>query len=129
MNVLIVESELGLASALKASIESWSYRAEVSGGARQGMRKLRDGKFDVVLLDLGLPDSPGEDLISRMKKEQPGIGVIAMTTNSSREMELNARMQGILFYMIKPPQIENLKNILDHLSRGNVNVAIYGKES
>ena len=119
MNVLIVENEAELAKSLKTSIESWNYRAEVSGGARQGIKKLRDNRFDVVLLDLCLPDSPGKDLISRIKREQPGIGVIAMTKISSREIELNARTQGILYYMIKPPQLESLKNILDHLSNFN----------
>ncbi len=70
-----------------------------------------------MLLDIQLPDCKGDELIPQFKEIWPDIGVVTMTDYNSRELELEVRQKGILFYMIKPFSKKVLKEILDHISK------------
>jgi len=68
-----------------------------------------------VLVDIYLPDCMGHELIPRFKEIWPDIGVVVMTGYNSRELELEVRRQGVIYYMIKPFSLEVLREILDHM--------------
>jgi CheY-like chemotaxis protein len=117
MNVLVVENEIaGLTRAVQL-IEGWGYRAEKSETGQQTLAKVRAMPFDLVLLDLSLPDTRPQVLIMKLKEYQPEIGIVTMTDSNSKELENEIRTLGIIYYMSKPVDEEALKEILDHSSR------------
>jgi DNA-binding response OmpR family regulator len=69
------------------------------------------------LLEALLPDVSGDVLIRRFKDICPDTMIVAMTDTNSRELEIRIREQGILYYMIKPFEVENLRALLEHLAR------------
>ena len=73
--------------------------------------------FDLVLRDIFLPDINGVELIQKLKEVWPKIRIITMTGHNSRELEMEVRKQGIIYYMIKPVNIQNLKEIVDHIHK------------
>jgi DNA-binding response OmpR family regulator len=78
---------------------------------------FKRGVFELVLLEAFLPDVSGDLLIRQFKDIHPDAMIVAMTDNNSRELELRIREQGILYYMIKPLEVENLRSLLEHLTR------------
>jgi DNA-binding NtrC family response regulator len=72
--------------------------------------------FDLILLDTSLPDTTIYSLIPKLKELYPGIRVVTMTDHNTTEMERKIRKLGIIYYLIKPFEKDELKNILDHCS-------------
>jgi DNA-binding response OmpR family regulator len=70
-----------------------------------------------VIMEVTLPDIKGEHLISKFKEISPDARIVAMTGNNSRELEARIRERGILYYMVKPFETDNLKSLLEHLSK------------
>jgi response regulator of citrate/malate metabolism len=70
-----------------------------------------------VLLDLSISDTRPQALIAELKELQPEIGIVTMTASNSKDLENEIRTLGIIYYMSKPVDKEELKEILDHGSR------------
>jgi len=73
-------------------------------------------KFDLILLDLFLPDMKGYELIPEIKKEWPQSKIIAITEFNSRELEQNVRKEGVIYYMIKPIDTKYIESIVKHIA-------------
>ncbi|MFO7737445.1 MAG: response regulator [Desulfatiglandaceae bacterium] len=117
MNVLVVETDMGELLHTVELIQQWGYYAEKSETGHQSLAKVREKIFDLVLLDLSLPDTRPQALIPRLKEYQPEIGIVTMTASNSKELENEIRTLGIVYYMIKPVDEGALKDILDHSAR------------
>ncbi|MBU2497444.1 MAG: response regulator [Proteobacteria bacterium] len=125
MKVLVVEGDPSLAGFFKALIENWGHQAERCVGGRDALRMFKRNAYDLVLLEVLLPDMRGDELISRIKEVYPETGFVAMTDKNSRELEALVRQQGILYYMVKPFEIESLNALLEHLSRKSQKSAVW----
>ncbi|RPI76967.1 MAG: response regulator [Desulfobacteraceae bacterium] len=122
MNILIVEDDSDVASVLRRSLAAIGYKAEQAATCSEAIKKIQLYDFDLILLDLFLPDGMGYELIPRLKALDPGLNVIAMTAHNSRELETRVRRQGVLFYLIKPFEFKYLENILIYMAeRKNIN--------
>jgi diguanylate cyclase (GGDEF)-like protein len=63
--------------------------------------RLRHEQFDVVLLDLGLPDSDGLDTFTRAHVEEPGIPILVLTGRNDQELSTQAVRRGAQDYLVK----------------------------
>lgn len=117
MNLLIVEDDFDTASHIGEMLSGWGHRVETSATGGEALKKAANNRFDLVLLDIFLPDLKGYELIPRLKGLCPDTKIVTMTGYNSRELEWKVRKQGILYYMIKPFEGKSLKSILDHLTR------------
>ncbi|MBN2125389.1 MAG: response regulator [Deltaproteobacteria bacterium] len=116
MNVLIVEDDSVFAGQLTEVLEGWGHRVEWAGTAKEAGERFARRIPDLVLLDIFLPDARGDDLIPWFRECSPEIQIISITGYNSRELELRVRQQGVLFYMIKPIEINDLRSLLEYLS-------------
>jgi len=116
MDILLVEDDAALSSVLTQVIRRWGHYLEQADTCRKVLEKTEQQSFDVVLLDIFLPDGKGYKLIPRLRDVWPGVGIITMTGYNSRKLETEIRKHGILYYMIKPFDTKCLKELLDHIS-------------
>jgi len=116
MNVLVVEDDVSVAQVIAESIEGYEHSVETAFTGRDALEKVRQKNFELVLLDIYLPDCMGYELIPQIKEVWPDIGIVTMTGYNSRELELNVRQQGIIYYMLKPFSMNEMKKLLDHIS-------------
>jgi len=116
MNILVVEDDIDVSSILAESIQRWGYSSENADTGKDALNKVKQKRFDLILLDIFLPDGKGHRLISQFKELLPDVGIITMTGYNTREMEREVREQGILYYMVKPFETKALKELLDHIS-------------
>ena len=117
MKILIVEDDVSEAEAIKESIEVLNHNGETAGTGQDALIKIRQKRFDLVLLDIYLPDCKGHKLIPQFKEVWPDIGIVTMTGYNTRELEWEVRQQGIIYYMIKPFKIKEIGEVLDHISK------------
>jgi len=122
MDILVVDDDDSLAAMITSGMERWGHHVETSSTGEGALRRLNEKGFDLVLLDVFLPDCKGYELIPRLRGVRPGLKVVAVTGYNSRELEMEVRRQGVIYYMIKPFDLRALKEILDHISnRRDVN--------
>jgi len=117
MDVLVVEDDVSTAETISENIVSWNYRVETVRTGKDAFQRFSQKRFDLVLLDIFLPDCEGHQLIPEFKKLSPETWIVTMTGYNSRDLELEVREKGIAFYMIKPFKMMEMKEILDHMSK------------
>jgi DNA-binding response OmpR family regulator len=116
MKILIIEDEREVSIFIAKLIESWGHSVESAGTGKEGLCIFKQGGFDLILLDIFLPDIKGYELIPDFKTINIDVNIVAMTGHNSRELELKVRAQGIIYYMVKPWEIHVLKSIVDYIS-------------
>ncbi len=67
----------------------------------EGQARLRSESYDVVLLDLGLPDSNGPETFTRLQRTNPSVPVLVLTGLSDEEVGLRAMQEGAQDYLLK----------------------------
>jgi len=124
MKILLVEDEVSVAKVIEQAVETMGHNIDTAYTGKDAMKKLKKQRFDLMLLDIYLPDCRGDKLIPKFKKIRPDMGIVAMTGYNTMELELEVRQQGIIYYMIKPFKIEEMKEILDHVSKKKVTTKV-----
>lgn len=117
MEILLVEDDVFSAQGIMGLIERWKHHVELAATGKEALEKVRYKVFDLVLLDIFLPDVMGYELIPEFKRFRYDMKIIAMTGHNTPEMERKIRGCGIGYYMAKPVPAEELKSILDHISK------------
>jgi len=67
-HILVVDDEAAILSTLKKALTLEGYAVDVAGGVAVAEERLRRGNYDVVLLDVALPDGDGVELLERDRK-------------------------------------------------------------
>ena len=92
------------------------HRVVMVDSGEEALQQVRLQAYDLIFLYLSLSDISGADLITKIKEELPEVKVIVTTESNSKELEIQVRRKGILFYLIKPIAPHYLRSIIDHLT-------------
>ncbi len=117
MKVLVVDDDDSVARFIGSFIEKLGHYVEKASDGQEALARFNRKKFDLVLLDIFLPDIKGYELIPQFKKLRHDVGVVTMTGYNSRDLEFKVREHGVMYYMIKPFEPDSLKSVLDHISK------------
>jgi len=99
--VFIVEDDAKIARVVKAYVEGAGFEARHFRNGREAFAEAQKGLPDLVILDLMLPDIPGEDLFHDLK-EMGDVPVIMVTSKSSEEERVAGLAMGADDYVVKP---------------------------
>lgn len=105
--ILIVDDEIQILRLLKVALAGHDYAAETAETGAKGLRKAAVYKPDVILLDLGLPDMEGAEVLSRIR-EWSHVPVIILTARDAEREKVALLDQGADDYLTKPFGIEEL---------------------
>ncbi len=117
MNILLVEDAANVAEIMCGAMKKWDQDVTLATSGTAAVKESGGQQFDLALLDIMLPDGFGYDFIPEIKKCQPDLKIITMTGHSTPDMEKRVRQHGITYYMAKPVNFKELKNIVDHISK------------
>ena len=122
VRVLVVEdsrSDLLVLESALAEVKSVRFEVTSVGRVREAMAVLAAGEFDVILSDLGLPDSSGLDTLLTLQSVANGVPVIVMTGLSDERMGIRAMHEGAQDYFVKGHFWENglVRAIRDAIER------------
>jgi len=106
--VLIIDDEAEIRESLQTLLEFEGYEVEAAANGAQGLSKLGDRPFDLVLLDLALPDRNGLELLPEIRALDPQISVIMITAYGTVEDAVRAMQSGAANFLQKPWDNEKL---------------------
>lgn len=117
MNVLIIEDERSLAKEIKIFLSSYNYICEICYNGETASEKIAVNLYDFILIDLGLPDYDGLDLLKEAKANNPEAACIILTARS----EVNDRVKGLDLgaddYLPKPFSLLELQSRMQAILR------------
>ncbi|NLJ58123.1 MAG: response regulator transcription factor [Tissierellia bacterium] len=108
MKVLIVDDELSLIKSLKYSFEQDNYEVESTADCNEAIKKITLTEYDIVILDLILPDTDGLELCQKIR-EVSNVPIIILTSNNEDMNKILGLEYGADDYMTKPFNILELK--------------------
>jgi DNA-binding response OmpR family regulator len=106
--ILIVEDEARIASFLRKGLTASGFVTEVAADGGQALRVLRSRAFDLLVLDLGLPDMDGFDLLDELRQVDQRLPVIILTARDSVRDTVAGLEGGADDYLTKPFSFEEL---------------------
>ncbi len=101
MKILLVEDDLSLAGGLSLAIEKQGFELEVARTAKEAERSWADGKFDLVLLDVSLPDGSGFDICREIRRTSK-VPIIFLTASDEEINIITGLEIGGDDYITKP---------------------------
>lgn len=117
MNVLIVEDEKALTTEVEIFLSNCNYICEVCYDGTSASERIATNLYDFILIDLGLPDYDGLDLLKEAKKYNPEAACIILTARA----EVNDRIKGLDLgaddYLPKPFSLLELQSRMQAITR------------
>src|SRR2546425_9799372 len=89
-SVLIIDDEAAIRESLETLLELEGYEVEAAASGEEGLARIGDRPFDLVLLDLALPDRNGIDLLAELRAHDPQLSVIMITAYGTVENAVTA---------------------------------------
>jgi DNA-binding response OmpR family regulator len=115
--LLIVEDNATLSSSLAKGLREDGYAVEAVDTGAAALRRLERQDIDVVVLDLGLPDIDGADVLSQLRTRGINAPVLVLTARDAVESRVAALEQGADDYLIKPFEYAELLARIRALAR------------
>ncbi|MFA9381377.1 MAG: response regulator transcription factor [Acetanaerobacterium sp.] len=109
MRLLIIEDNVELSRSMKAGLEKAGFYVDVSNTGREGEEKAYVNGYDVLLLDLNLPDKDGLDILKFLRESKVGVPVIIITARDEIEQKALGLDLGADDYLTKPFQFLELR--------------------
>ncbi|BFO57857.1 MULTISPECIES: response regulator [Comamonadaceae] len=130
MRILVVEDDAGIAAGLRNNLQQRGYAVDICGSVAAAWSALRSERFDAVLLDLGLPDGDGVELLTRLRGApeapagvqplrlpDPATPVLILTARDQVHQRIAGLDQGADDYLAKPFDVDELEARLRALLR------------
>jgi len=95
--------------ALKNSPQTRRFAIQMAGSLAEGVEFIKHQSFDLVLLDLGLPESRGLDTLENFRREYPHVPVVVLTGLQDEEAGVEAIRKGAIDYVTKPFKQDGLR--------------------
>lgn len=123
MNILIVEDEKSLATEMAEFLKSENFLCDLAYTGREASEKIAINLYDFVLLDLGLPDYNGLDLIKEARMHNSEASFIIITARGSVEEKVIGLDLGADDYLAKPFALIELLSRINAVARRKFNVS------
>ncbi len=112
LRVLIVDDVEDAADLMGLLLSSRGCRVETAYGARDAVRKARNGRYDAVLLDLALPDGNGFEVARAIRAQDRDVTLIALTGFGDEETHHRVKEAGFAARLLKPVDPDALCELL-----------------
>lgn len=109
MNLLIVEDNKELATELKEFLSNSGYICKIVNTCNDALDEANSNNYDIMLLDLGLPDGSGFDVLKSVRKNQSKMAVIVVTARGELDDKINGLQLGADDYLTKPFALSELQ--------------------
>ncbi|HEY6559319.1 MAG TPA: sigma-54 dependent transcriptional regulator [Polyangiaceae bacterium] len=115
--VLVVDDEPSILNTLKKALTLEGYAVDVAGGVSLAEQRIAKRSYDVVLLDVALPDGDGLELLGRLRAQGSDTQVLMMSGHASIDAAVRATKLGALDFLEKPLSTDRLLVVLENTLR------------
>lgn len=111
--ILVVDDDRGHRAMLRTVLGGWGYIVVEAADGKEGVEKVCDRCYDLVLMDVRMVRLSGLDALPEIKRLNPAIPVIIMTAYSSVETAVEALKKGAYDYLTKPLDFDELRLVME----------------
>jgi DNA-binding NtrC family response regulator len=112
VSILVVDDDHSLRNMLSIVLSKEGYQVEEAASGLEALKKLKGGKYDLVVSDIRMPDLSGIELLKRIKTHDPELPVIMITAYAATHDAIEAMKLGAEDYLLKPFNLEELKIVI-----------------
>ncbi len=116
IRVLIVDNEAPHAQAVAESLERVGYDCTVATSGPQGLKRIEEEPFDLVITDLVMNDADGLQVLAHTKEKLPDAEVVLVTGHGTIPSAVAAMQQGAFNYLLKPLDLSQLRAVAEKAS-------------
>jgi DNA-binding response OmpR family regulator len=131
MKILIIEDEKELARAIAGYLQKENHIPQVVHTYDEAIEKINLYKYDCILVDIGLPDGTGLEIISELKKNKSNTGIIIISARNSLGDKIAGLDTGADDYLTKPFHLGELnariKSVIRRRSFGGENEILFNE--
>jgi two-component system response regulator PhoP len=117
MRVLVVEDEQQLQEQIKNHLESEQFVVDVTGNGREGLFFASEYPVDVAIIDIGLPELSGIEIIKRLRRDGSKLPIMILTARGRWQDKVEGLEAGADDYLVKPFHMEELMARINALLR------------
>ena len=117
--ILIIEDEAAIRRVLAKilSEENDTYVVDVAEDGLQGVEKVKNEDYDLILCDIKMPKMDGVEVLEAIKKIKPEIPMVMISGHGDIETAINTMRLGAFDYISKPPDLNRLLNTVRNAFR------------
>jgi DNA-binding response OmpR family regulator len=119
VKLLIVEDDRSLCAAINDYLKMEGHICEIAQNYRQAIFKAGDNRYDCIILDIGLPDGSGLDIIRELKANKLSDGILILSARSSLDDKLTGLKIGADDYLTKPFHFAEMSARINSIYRRN----------
>ncbi len=108
IKILIIDDDPNVRKTLSDILRAKGYDTSAVGRAGEGFSIMKQKTFNLVLIDLKLPDIPGLDVLDRIKTGSPSTEAIIITGHATLESAIEATNKGAFSFIQKPYDVDQL---------------------
>lgn len=112
--ILVVDDNEDLAEAIADLLDIYGYDVDIAFNSTDALKKCSEDNYNMVLMDIMLPDQNGVDSFIKIKKSYPGAKIVVMTGYKDQELINKALENGVNNVFFKPFNIPKLLNIINN---------------
>ena len=113
--ILIVEDEPAVRHFLGRALTDAGYAVTTLGTAREALRAVQDVDFEIIIVDISLPDSDGIDVIRQIHSDVPHVQVLAISGMMVADLLRAVRSAGAAATLLKPATGERVREVVRQL--------------
>ena len=106
--ILIVEDDEKIARVIQLELDFEGYQTEVAYTGKEALEQFENGSFDLILLDVMIPELSGLEVLRRIRLQDEQIKVIMLTARDAVMDKVSGLDSGANDYMTKPYELEEL---------------------
>jgi DNA-binding NtrC family response regulator len=110
--ILVVDDEPSIRQALILGLTSQEFEVDGAEDGKRGVGLGTRKHYDVLIVDLSLPDTDGLEVIQKIKTHSPAAVSIVITGNPRRGISMEADSQGVSAYLEKPLDLQSVKSAI-----------------
>lgn len=111
-HILIIDDEIGIRQTITDILEDEGYRVLGAQNGEDALNEIKNRFYNIVLIDINLPDISGLDVLKSVKQINSDIYSIMLTASASIENSIKALNQGAYAYIVKPFDVKTFKETI-----------------
>lgn len=111
--ILVIDDEESVGYSFQRLLPAPDYQVTTALSAAEGLAMLQRQQFELIILDLRLPDASGLDVLQQIRTADPRAVVLVITAFGTTETAIEATLRGAFDYVLKPFEVPRIKAIID----------------
>lgn len=111
--ILLVEDQILIQQVALALLAKAGYQAEVAATGQEAFDKAASGGFDLILMDVCLPDMEGTEVTQKLRAKGIKTPIVAMTGNDDEQTRAECRQAGMNGFLTKPVNSDRFRAVVE----------------